>query len=431
MAGAKEALTTSAAPGRVEQTFVVSVLLFAAGAFSSLWTVPGQTQNAAGMVVTQMLWVVIYLCTIFLLFYRCEQPFRTFFSEWPLVALCAFAMGSMFWSEAPGVTFRRSVALALTLLFGVYFASRFRLKEQLRVLAWTCAICIVFSFIFGALGLGNSVDEGGGVQGWYGIFDQKNGLGRMMVLSALVFVFWKRAEPEHKWLANAGLLGSIALVGFSRSMTAAVVLVLLLALRPYLRWTARKSLPWMIAGIGFLATIGLMSLLYVATHLEQVFPVIGKSVTLTGRLQLWILSVVMALRRPWLGYGYNAFWLPTQWFTVRIWRAMDWKAPHAHDGFIELWLELGIVGLGLFLLVFVYYVLRSVGFLRRYPNVDTAGWPLLFLIFQFLSNVTETDLLTRNNIFFILFVSSVLATRARAETVRNYEVSRVELESTA
>lgn len=407
---ARDTVRASLSVGRAERTFVVFLLLFSSRAFTSLWTVPGQPQEAAGMPVMQVLWTLVYLVILYLFFRHCGQPLRKFFSVWPLIALCVFAMTSMVWSEAPALTFRRSVALMLTVLFGVYFASRFSLKEQLRLLAWTCAICIVFSFIFGVLGLGNSVDAWQGVPGWYGIFEQKNALGRMMVLSSLVFLFWRRTEPEHRRLANIGLLGSVVLIGLSRSMTSVVVFALLMILLPYLRWTVRKGTRWMVTGVLLLVAAGASSLLYVATHLEQVTGLLGKSVTLTGRIQIWILSTVMALRRPWLGYGYNAFWLPSEWFTVSIWHVMGWDVPHAHDGLLELWLEIGLVGVGLFLVVFIYYVLKAIQFLHQSRDAVAAAWPLVILLFQLLSNITEADLLSRNSIFFSLFVAAAFTT---------------------
>jgi exopolysaccharide production protein ExoQ len=396
--------------------FTVFVLLLSTGAFMNL-SLPSfqELSGTAGMLGMQILWSLIYVVTVYLFFRNCDQPLRTFFSEWPLVALCALAMMSIFWSQAPGLTFRRSIALLLTLLFGVYFGSRFSLKQQLRLLAWTCWICVVFSFLFGLLGLGTSVDAGEGVSGWYGIFVQKGNLGETMLISALVFLLWGQEEPEHKGSARAGFLASLVLIALSRSTSSVVALVLLLALLPYLNWTSRKSARWTVAGIGFLAAAGTASLVYVATHLEQVTGLLGKSATLTGRIQIWILSTVMALRRPWLGYGYSAFWLQDQGPTVRIWNTLGWDAPHAHNGFLELWLELGVVGVVLFLLVFVYYAALAIRHLRRHRGARAAAWPLLFLCSMLLLNLTGVTFLSRNSIFSILLGATVVVTRVRRD----------------
>ena len=63
------------------------------------------------------------------------------------------------------------------------------------------------------------------------------------------------------------------------------------------------------------------------THVPTVTAITGKSITLTGRLQLWVFPSLMALRRPWLGYGLGAFWMNDEG-AVRIQRALGWTVPH-------------------------------------------------------------------------------------------------------
>lgn len=406
------------APGVAEKVFVVFVLVLSTGAFMNLVVAPDQAAiDPSGMLGMQILWSLLYVVTLVLFSRHCQRPLQTFLSEKPLIGLCVLAIGSSLWSQEPQLTLRRGAALLLTALFGIYFGARFRLKEQLRLLAWTCQICIVFSFVFSILGLGTSVDAAAGVPGWYGIFVQKNDLGRMMVLSVLVFVFWKRAEPEHKAIANAGFLASVLLILLSQSMTSLVVLMLSLALLRYVPRVLEKSVGRAIRGIVLLFGAGAIAIFWVAAHLEEVADFLGRSVTLTGRLQLWIFSTLMALRQPWLGYGYNAFWLPGQTTTERIWHALKWQAPHAHNGLLELWLELGILGVGLFLLIFAYYSVRSIRYLRQHRGAGASAWPLMFLVFIFLSNLTESSLLARNSIFFILYAASALAIHIRPNEV--------------
>jgi exopolysaccharide production protein ExoQ len=393
-------------PGHVERAFVVLALLLSTGAFMNL-TLPSfdVRAGASGMLWMQILWSLIYAVTGYLFLRRCDKPLRTFLSEWPLVALCGLAMASIFWSQAPGLTFRRSVALTLTLLFGVYFAARFSLKEQLRLLTCACGICVVFSFVFGILGLGTSVDEGLGTSGWYGVFTQKNALGYIMVLSALTFLFWGRVEFERRGVAKIGIGGSLLLIALSQSMTAIITISMLMILLPYLRWTARKTAGWMVGGIAFLLAAGTLLLFYVAAHIQVVTSLLGRSATLTGRVPLWILSCAMALRRPWLGYGFNAFWLPDDLYVQRIWQMLHWTPPHAHNGLIELWLEVGLIGVGLFVLVFANYLLKALR-VMRHDSSPASPWPLLFLLFMFFANLTEPFFLSRNSIYLILYVAS-------------------------
>jgi exopolysaccharide production protein ExoQ len=393
-------LQTATAPGNAEKAFVILVLLLSLGAFMNLTvTGPIETQNM-GMLGMQILWSFLYVITLVLYFRHCHKPVRTLFVVTPLIAVLAFAFASFFWSQAPGLTLRRSIALALSLVFGVYFASRFSQREQLRLLAWAFSVCIVFSFLFELLGLNPSQ----GYPGWYGVFDIKNELGQAMVLSAMVFMFWKKVEPQHKTLAQTGLIFSVILLALSRGMTAVVVFAVMIVLLPYLQWTLRKSIRGAVVGIGVLFVALALSVFYIATHLREVTGFLGKDPDLTGRIPLWIVSGVMALQRPWLGYGFNAFWLPDQAYTSRIWRLLTWTPPQAHNGILELWLELGLIGTGLFFLIFAYYVAKALSF-SRHNSEPAAAWPMAFLIFLFLANLTTAFFLQGNNIYFILYVA--------------------------
>jgi len=389
-------ITSSTGPGQTEKAFVVLVLLLSLGVFTNL-TITGriETQNM-GMLGMQILWSFVYVVTLVLYSRNCGKPLRTLFSVSPLIAVVTFAFASVLWSQDQALTLRRSIALALTFVFGVYFASRFSQKEQFRLLAWAFGFCITFSFIFELFGLNPSQ----GIPGWYGVFDIKNELGQAMVLSALVFLFWKKVEHDQRALANVGFVASVILLALSKAMTAVVVFAGLMILLPYLQWTLRKDVYRAVGGI----VAGTFSGIYLATHREQATGFIGKDPALTGRVPLWIVAVVMAFQRPWLGYGFNAFWLPAQTYTPRIWQLLHWMPPQAHNGVLELWLELGLVGTGLFLFAFAYYTTKALKF-AHHSSEPAATWPIMFLVMLFLGNLTTAFFLQGNNIYFMLYVA--------------------------
>ena len=406
-------LQASAAPGAAEKAFVVFVLLLSLGVFQNLSvTGPIETQNM-GSLGMQILWSLVYLVTLALYFRNCGRPLRTLFFVSPLIAVVSFAGASVFWSQDPQLSLRRSIALGLTLVFGVYLASRFNPREQFRLLAWSFAFCIIFSFIFELLDLNPSQ----GYPGWYGVFDIKNQLGQNMVVSAMVFWFWRKLEPKHRALANTGFLASVSLLALSLAMTAVSVFAVLIVLLPYLQWTLRKSVRRVVGGMTVLLAAGTVSLIYALTHLDYVTGLLGKDAALTGRLPLWIVSAVMAVRRPWLGYGFSAFWLPDEGYIQRIWQLLGWMPPQAHNGVLELWLELGLVGTVLFLSVFAYYVARALHFLRHNPE-PAAAWPIMFLMFLFLTNLTTAFFLVANGLDFVLFVAIAATMYTQEREVR-------------
>jgi exopolysaccharide production protein ExoQ len=153
-------------------------------------------------------------------------------------------------------------------------------------------------------------------------------------------------------------------------------------------------------------------------NLYAVTAFLGRDISLTGRLQLWVFSFVMALHHPWLGYGYDAFWRSGQGAPEAIWRALQWEAPHSHNGFLEVWLDLGMLGLVSLSIGFAIYVKRAFSLIRLVSTVE-ASWPLVFLIITFLSNLTGVAILSRNNLGWIIYVavgitSGRLVSEARA-----------------
>jgi O-antigen ligase len=75
---------------------------------------------------------------------------------------------------------------------------------------------------------------------------------------------------------------------------------------------------------------------------------LGRDATLTDRTVIWEILVDLARERPWLGRGYGGFWFSD----VYLWFADRWGAiDHAHNGYMDLWLELGYVGLAMFVLL--------------------------------------------------------------------------------
>lgn len=407
-------------PSTGERAFVICVLLLGSGAFATLTVTQGQVSNQAGFPGLEVLWMLIYLITFVLLFRHCPGSFQQILKEWPLLAFVVLAVMSVFWSDDPSITFRRSVALGLTAIFGFYLASRFSLRDQLHLLAWVCGICIVFSFPFGLLHIGRVVQVIPGA--WHGIFEQKNSLGRMMALSAMVFLLLGRVEPERRWRMRAGFVASLVLLVLSHSATAVVVTVLMIVMLP-VAGILRRSLAKALAGIMLVTFGGIVAIFWVFTHLAAFTDAMGRSVTMSGRLQLWILCVVMALRKPWLGYGYSAFWLGMHGPSYRIWEVLGFRMPHAHDGFIQAWLALGLLGVALLVLIFAVYIVRAALLVTRTTQPE-AVWPLMILAFCFLYILTEVTVPSVNTIFMIVFCSSLFAASSACSLARDSSRSR-------
>jgi len=394
-----------------EQGFVVFGLLLSTGAWALVERMRGIVRGidddpVRGDPFEQVIWTGIYIlsmCLTLLASPACLRWAVRFRLLWLLVFL---AVASLIWSDAPVVTAKRCVAVLGSSVFGLYLGTRYTSTQLFRLLLWVAAISALCSVGIALLAPAYGIAD----DGWRGVYGQKNWLGRMMAFAIVLWLLAMMGTARYR-LVKLGFAGlSTALLLLSDSKGALVVLLTLLALFPIVRlW--RLHLGMVVPLIMIMVTLAGIGGTVVAGNLETVLGLVGKDQSFTGRVPLWEAVWEMIGQHPWLGFGYGAFWLgwnePSQYVWIRFARVGGWEPPNAHNGFLDLWLELGIVGLSLFVIVFCASVSRALVLIRREQSM-VAAFPFMFLIFLLLSNLTESNLVTHNSIFWILFVAMSL-----------------------
>jgi exopolysaccharide production protein ExoQ len=385
-------------PAGRETLLVFAFLLLSTGAFLNLQRPDSQVDQSTGNLGFQVLWGLCYLASLKNLVFKVTDWRDIVRRQWSLFLLIALAISSTLWSDVAQLTFRRSIALLGTCLFGIYIGARFRVPQQLRILVFIIVTTACASYCFGILDLGTPVDAHEGA--WFGVFMHKNNLGRMMVLGALVISCYVK-RGNHLFIAF-GMSACIGLVLLSRSTTSILILSLLLVAIPVSvkivkAKRARTLLLCLVAASIFLGhwTIGNL------TELTEFF---GKDITLTGRLYIWVASISLALGKPWLGYGYNAFWLGHEGPSAVVLKLARWDVPHAHNALLDVWLELGLLGVLLLLVAYFSYLQKAI-ILMRTCKTRESTWPFLYLIFMALANITESVAFKQNSVFWIMFVA--------------------------
>ncbi len=383
-----------------ERGFVVLFLVLLTGAFVNLFISPEQIlEPGEGMPGMRYMWAVMYLITLVLWLRHCKGSLRLLLQERTMLFLVAFAIVSVVWSDSPETTLRRGIALVGTSLMALYFAARFKFREQLQLLVWTFGICIVFSFLFGWLHWGHSVDDIEGA--WYGIYTQRNSLGSMMVFGALLFLIWARVRHADKWIAWLLAAMSFVLILLSGSKTSLVAFSILLLSIPMVRLIRTFEKAGSVILVVAVLLLGLGW--WVGTSFDAVTEAMGRDSSLTGRTELWGASILIGIERPWLGYGYNAFWLGLEGQSADVWQIVGWPAPSAHNGLLEIWLDLGLVGLAAAVFSFGASVRKAFHLIRETTGWESA-WPLLFLVVLFLMNLTESVFFEGNSIYWFLYM---------------------------
>ena len=335
------------------------------------------------------------------------------------------ALASTFWSDIPVATLRSSLFLVQVTLFGVYFAARYSLKEQLRLLAVTFSIIVLLSIAI-ALALPSygvmTFQEGGVHAGaWRGIYFHKNGLGRMMVLSAIVFLISTSSSRKYRWIAWAGFILSIAMVVLSTSKTSLAILLTLIVLLPFykaLRWSSSLAIPFLIATI----LVGGSVAVLLVSNTEAILGAFGRDLTLTGRTELWAAVLDKISERPWLGYGYGGFWRSLEGESADVLSIVRWAAPHSHNGFLDLCLDLGLLGLLAFALSFLAVCWRSVLCVRLIKTSEGL-LPLAYLTFLLLANLTESSLLRQSSLWILFTVVTFSTHNINIDRTKSLEIS--------
>ncbi|HYR12103.1 MAG TPA: O-antigen ligase family protein [Longimicrobium sp.] len=327
--------------------------------------------------------------------------------------LIAFAIVSKTWSHAPDITLRRGIALAGTTMCGVWLAGRFRGRELMEMLGWAMGIAAVLSLLFALLIPELGIHQDGDFQGaWRGIYLQKNGLGKMMVLGTLTFVLLSLREEgraRRKWQALALLCAALVLL--STSTTSILILGALILLVPLYKGLASRS-RWLVPVALAIALPVVGIALAVVTDVEAALGLFGKDTTLTGRTELWEYATATIGDRLWYGYGYGAFWqVSTR--AQGIYAAIGWDAWHAHNGLLELGLNLGVIGIVLFLAGYVTGLFRGTGALLSGAR-EEGIWILGFLTFVLLGNLTESAILEQNAYWILYVATTCIAAPAAA-----------------
>jgi O-antigen ligase len=331
------------------------------------------------------------------------------------ILLCIFtalALLSFTWSEFLDFTLFNSRDILMMTSFGLYFATRFNLKEQVQLVAITLLIGSFLSTI-AALGLPSiGIHQVSGADGievdlgaWKGVYGHKNTLGSMMVLNSLVFFTLPEENSIfYKW---AGFSFPLFLMLLSTSKTSLVIFCLLLFIMVYyknFRWQGKISVIFIDIGILILGCVALL----VCTYWVELLTGLGKDPTLTGRTPLWGAALARLMERPLLGYGYRAFWAPKSPYAVEAGQAIGsgWIPPHGHNGLLDLALDFGLIGLSLFLISFFTTFAKTLK--QAYANKNPEElWPLAYLTFLAMNNVTESCLLYLANIYWVLFITVV------------------------
>lgn len=367
----------------------------------------------------------IFLVTLGLLALRWRQTLRASTKGFFIWGLILLTLVSFLWSDTPTMTQRGSISLLETTLFGLYFAARFSRQEQLNLLAICGTLFATTSLLFTLAVPSAAIEAGVHAGDWRGPLVQKNLFARGLVLFATVAYI---NQPESFWgrgMRLFSLLLCIALIVLSGSRTGIVILILMLGtveLQRFL-YSLFNSLPKLFVPAVCAAILAVAAaIVAVVNSAETIVEATGQNITLSGRTEIWSALVTKIGERPLLGYGYQGFWRGIYGESAYIGKVFDntYLPPHSHNGFFEITLAFGLLGLGLFALSYLLNARFALLLPAAVPQTISL-WPLAYLTFVVLYNQTESTLVAHNSIFWVLYVALTFSKVTERETAEVLE----------
>ena len=295
---------------------------------------------------------------------RRKLNWREVFHDNPwIVLLYGFMALSILWSDYPFVSFKRWVKAFGSLLMAWVVLTEpspsVAIQTILRRVAYVLlpySMLLLKYYPF----LGIEYGRWTGERMWLGVTTQKNNLGVLSMMSAFYLIWtlyqrWREGKLQLSGFQNLVDLSILALAlyllkgppdNYSATSTATLLMavwMLFVLYRAHDRKEGRGyRMPFavLIAGI----TLGISIPLVGGGWFGGALELLGRDATFTGRTEIWAELLPIAWKSPILGLGYGSFWInpPTKWLLT-----------HSHNGYLEILLELGLIGLALVLAVIV------------------------------------------------------------------------------
>jgi exopolysaccharide production protein ExoQ len=391
----------------LEIIYVSIVTLLLTGAFFPMML--GSSSSLESNVFLNLLNVATYLLAASLVLFNSHFDFKLILKNWALYLLILMCVVSVSWSVYPFESLKKTINLLGVFVIAVYCSKRFHFVDILcllsEILFFISIVSLIFALFIPKYGLMGLIEENGKHLGsWKGVFVHKNQLGKIMFIQVLISSYLFRYQGNVKFaffvlVAFIGILGS--------SSTTALVLSLISILLILSFKYSGKLRNWVkITMLTVLVISG-----YILTNIESLVAIFGKDLTLTGRTFLWAELLSYVQQKPFFGYGYKGFWAGSGQMFSLTWK----EAPNAHNTFIDIALDLGIMGL----VLYIFYLISNFRLFFARQDQWTVFGVSLFLIL-FIYDFSESNALRYNNFsWFIMSLTSLSIHRTISQNVRN------------
>lgn len=306
----------------------------------------------------------------------------------PLIGIVLISWFSREWSVVRLFSESRFLYFSAVIVAGLYIGLEFKLKKILQLFELFFILVVMGTFF------AEIVIREPHAGPWRGFFWWKSYLGEMSGFAAVFFLYRWADFKKNSWLTTTYAfvlyLLSIYILYKSNSVTQMLALItvhlVLLLMLSFSKWghMIKARHWWMLA-----STFALL-LILAWLGKDMIFSLFGRNSTLTGRMPLWNALVPYIQERFLLGYGFGeAFW-KFEIYQQAVSQVAGWLVPFAHNGFIEVLLGTGIIGLIFWTVYLIQTTILSIKYFineRSIPSLIFLAWIVYTLVINLADNM--------------------------------------------
>jgi len=302
---------------------------------------------------------------------------------------------SVLWSDYPLVAFKRWIKSAgdpiMVMIILTDFGGIAALK---RVFARTAFLLIPISVLYIKYhpDLGRGYNRWSYLPSYTGITLTKNMLGMVCLVFGLGVLWcfiaaWQHVagkERKRRLIAHGVVLAmTFWLFWMANSVTSLVCFALAASLMVAVSFfeTARKPL-FLHSLVTTSAIVPLMALF--SGSGAGIIESLGRDSSLTGRTAIWQ-AVLSVSGSPLFGTGFESFWMGDR--LQKVWDMTAKGIQEAHNGYLEVYLNLGFIGLGLIIIMLVVGYRHVIAELPRDPIIGSLK--LAYFVVAVVYNLSE------------------------------------------
>ena len=387
---------------RLETLFAFILLVFATTAFDTVLRPQDTLRGDESDPVIQVVWLCLAVIAVALIFHRAASAATVPRTDGFLVALMGLAVLSVVWSIDPGLTLRRDASLLATIGTGYYLASTFAPTTLLRLIRSACLFGAISSLVWSVVSPAVAYDAFGRFRG---VFAQKNALGLVAAIGAMTCVALVLSATHHRW--REGFLGAVfvSVLFMSGSRTSLVALIGGVVVVVVAAGIKSERTRTTTVGTCLVAMAGIVAWV-VAVGTAAPLRLLGRDQTLTGRTELWHAVEHAIGSKPVAGWGFGGFWSQSHGPSQQLLQSVNWDALSSHEGFLEMALNLGLLGT-VSVLVLLLRILARAQVLARSANPTVGLYATAIVGFAIIYNLAEADLFKSRSLLTVLLVIAI------------------------